>query len=551
MKLTLQIGSTGKNLWFLPVVFWCTACQKNPLDGLSIMIDPRIMEYTFVLEIYDARTGGPLGQAQNLQIEFSGSLANEVLNNNGRRIYDIIDGRMSLGLHPRVQIPPSGEQILNIRFTATGYQEKRIKVKFSAQIPKNQWLPVALINTWAPPPGMAVTDTILTLGSDGTLMNNTLIQTGNIGLPGNHLQNISLSLPMGTRFILENGDTLSSFANLSIEILSFDALNPYSQSYFPGGFTPDGVQNVPGYAPLPSGANLYFVNAGFTSIELKSGEQFIQRFSQPVEIIMEMDPAILNPMTGNALQIGDSIPVWSYSNLSNRWTYETMGVIERNPVNAKQLVRHFTNHLSWFATAWYGNRCPSATQIVFNIPNYPPGIRDIFLIEFVKPGTNQLVHSGARFYTSMYNGETCYFYNSPAYNSNNQQIVMEAKVYNRARTELLGNSSILTCNQTSSVLLNLPAPFVCSLDVTGVCATKSYVRFRPSFPLYYKRTGSSETFTYLGYVANGNFTTIDIDSAGAYDFRSYFNGKTYDTSMVIDRRNFYYEIEMGDYCNNF
>ncbi len=509
------------------------------------------MEYTFVLEIYDARTGQSLSQNQNLHVEFTGSLAGDVLNNNGRRTYDIIDGRMSLGLHPRVQIPPQGEQILNIRFTANGYLEKNLQVKFSAQASKNQWIPVALIQVLAPPPGMSVTDTTVGLGSDGSLVNPVVVQTGNIGLTGNHFQNVTMSLSPGTRFVLENGDTLQSPASLNFEVLSFDAPNPYTQAYFPDGFTPNGVLNVPGYANQPLGADLYFVTAGFTSIEIKANGQFVHKFSQPVEIIMDVDPSIINPLNGNPLQIGDSIPLWSYSNQSSKWTYEKMGIIEQNPLNQKLIVRNSTNHLSWYALAWYGSRCSSATQIVFNIPNYPPGIRDIFWIDFVRPGTNQLVRSGVQMVTSMYNGEIFYFYNAPATNSNNQAVTMQAKVYNKERTEFLASSGAFTCGQSSSVLLNIPAPFVCSLDVTGICAAKSYVRFRPSFPLYFKRSGSSSSYNYLGYVANGIFTTIDIDSNVVYDFRSYFNGKTYDTTMIIQQRNFVYEIEMGEYCNNF
>lgn len=509
------------------------------------------MEYTFILEIYDARTGQPLSQNHNLLVEFTGFLAGDVLNNNGRRTYEITDGRMSLGLHPRVEIPPNDEQILNIHFSANGYLEKNIQVKFSAQGSKNQWIPVALIQTLAPPPGMAVTDTALTLGSDGALTNNVVIQTGNLGLTGNHLQNIKMNLSAGTRFILANEDTLQSTAFLNFEVLSFDALNPYTQSYFPEGFTPNGVQNVPGYANQPTGADLYFVTAGFTSIEIKANGQFIHKFTQPIEIIMELDPEIINPLNGNPLQIGDSIPLWSYSNQSSQWTFEKMGIVEQNPSNQRMIVRNLTNHLSWYALAWYGSRCSSATQIVFLIPNYPPGIRDIFWIEFIRPGTNQLVHSGARMATSMYNGEIFYFYNAPATNSNNQAVTMQARIYNKARTELLASSGVIACGQSSNVLLNLPAPFVCNLDVTGICATKSYVRFKPSFPLYYKRSGTSAPYNYLGYVTNGIFTTIDIDSNVAYDFRSYFNGKTYDSSMVIQQRNFIYDIEMGEYCDNF
>ena len=130
---------------------------------------------------------------------------------------------------------------------------------------------------------------------------------------------------------------------------------------------------------------------------------------------------------------------------------------------------------------------------------------------------------------------------------------MQAKIYSSpSKTQLLATSSPFNCGMTQQVTVNIPAPPApVSLDVTGVCANKSYVQFRPSFPLYYKAATSTGPYDYLGYVNNGSFSTTSLNIGSTYKFRSYFNGQTIDSTMTIDRNNFIYTIEMGSYCNNF
>jgi hypothetical protein len=115
----------------------------------------------------------------------------------------------------------------------------------------------------------------------------------------------------------------------------------------------------------------------------------------------------------------------------------------------------------------------------------------------------------------------------------------------------LATSTTFSCGQTGQVTLNLQPPFVCNLDVTGICASKSYVQFRPSFPLYYKAATSTGPYEYLGYVSMGAFSTTSLTLGSTYKFRTYFDGQTIDSTMTVNQSNFIYTIEMGSYCDNF
>ena len=535
------------------------SCSRDPLAGISIVIDPQLMEYTAMVEILDANDREALSViGDNLQVTFEsvpGSFpASDLLNNNGKRVYDIIDGRLSIGLHPRVEIAPGEIKSVMMRVTAEGYQDKTTYIYFQ-QDQKSQNVFVSMINLEDPPSGVGTSDTAVTLGSGGTTTTPIVISTANSstgGGSGNTNQDVEIAIPSGTQFKNEAGTTVSG-ADLKVEVVSFDARDSNALANFPGGFSPNGVLNLPGAGGNRSDSNeVYFQTGGFTSVDMTVGNQAIRSFNQPINVSVDVDSLTINPNTGTVVQVGDSLPIWSYDNQTAAWSYERVGVITRDN-SGKMKVSFPTTHLSWFNLDWYGVRCGSDTRLQVNVPNLPTGVKRYFWIEIVHAGTNQLVTSWAASNQFIGNGELVNFQSVPFRNTANQVVNMQAKIYSSpSKTQLLATSSPFNCGMTQQVTVNIPAPPApVSLDVTGVCANKSYVQFRPSFPLYYKAATSTGPYDYLGYVNNGSFSTTSLNIGSTYKFRSYFNGQTIDSTMTIDRNNFIYTIEMGSYCNNF
>jgi hypothetical protein len=534
-----------------------SSCNKEPFSGINIVVDPQLMEYTAVVEIYDAKDREALAVVgDNLQVTFEsvpGSFpASEVLNNNGKRIYDIIDGRMSIGLHPRVNIAPSEIKSVMMRITADGYQDKTTYLYFRESL-KSQTVFISMINLEAPPSGVGTSDTSISLGSGGTTSTPVVISTAN-PTPGGGTtnQNVEIAIPSGTQFKNDAGVVVTG-SDLKVQVASFDARDSNALVNFPGGFAPNGVLNLPGSGGNRSDSNeIYFQTAGFTAVDMTVSNVPIRSFNQPINISVDVDSLTINPNTGNPVQVSDSLPIWSYDNETARWSYERVGVITRDS-SGKMKVSFPTTHLSWFNLDWYGARCASPTRLQVNIPNLPSGVKQYFWIEIVHAGTNQLVTQWAANNQYIGNGEVIDFLQVPFRNTANRVVNMEAKIYRSpSKTQLLATSSQFSCGMTQPVTVNIPAPPPpVSLDVTGVCANKSYVQFRPSFPLYYKASTSTGPYDYLGYVINGVFSTTSLNLGSTYKFRSYFNGQTLDSTMTINQPNFQYTIEMGSYCDNF
>ena len=541
------------------VMFLLGSCNKDPLGGISIVIDPQLMEYTAMVEILDAKDREALTVlGDNLQVTFEsvpGSFpASEVLNNNGKRVYDIIDGRMSIGLHPRVSIAPGEIKAVMMRITADGYQDKTTYLYFQQSL-KSQTVFVSMINLEAPPSGVGTSDTAIALGSGGTTSTAVVVTTANSatgGGGGNTNQDVEITIPAATQFKNDAGVVVTG-TDLKVQVASFDAGDSNALANFPGGFSPNGVLNLPGSGGNRSDSNeVYFQTGGFTAVDMTVNNVPIRSFNQPINVSVDVDSLTINPNTGNPVQVGDSLPIWSYDNQTAKWSYERVGVIVRDP-SGKMKVDFPTTHLSWFNLDWYGVRCGSPTRLQVNIPNLPAGVKQYFWIEIVHAGTNQLVTAWAANNKLIGNGEIIDFLSVPFRNTANQLVNMQAKIYrSSSKAELLATSGNFSCGMTQPVTINIPAPPTpITLDVTGVCNNKSYVQFRPSFPLYYKAANSTGPYNYLGYVNNGAFSTTSLNVGSTYKFRSYFNGQTIDSTMTINQTNFIYTIEMGSYCDQF
>lgn len=540
-------------------LFLLGSCNKDPLSGISIVIDPQLMEYTAMVEIFDAKDREALSVlGDDLQVTFEsvpGSFpASDVLNNNGKRIFEIIDGRMSIGLHPRITIAPGEIKSVMMRITARGYQDKTTYLYFQQSL-KTQNVFVSMINLEAPPSGVGTSDTSITLGAGGTTSTALVVNTSNSatgGGSGNTNQNVEISIPAGTQFKNEAGVVVTG-TDLRVQVASFDARDSNALVNFPGGFSPNGVLNVPGSGGNRSDSNeVYFQTGGFTAVDMNVNNVPIRSFNQPINVTVDVDSLTINPITGNPVQVGDSLPIWSYDNQTATWSYERVGVIVRNN-NGKMKVDFPTTHLSWFNLDWYGRRCSSPTRLQMNIPNLPAGVKQYFWIEIVHAGTNQLVTQWAASNKLIGNGEVIDFLSVPFRNTANQLVNMQAKIYRSpSKTQLLATSSPFSCGMTQPVNVNIPVPpSPVNLSVTGVCSSKSYVQFRPSFPLYYKAATSNGPYDYLGYVNNGVFSTTNLNLGSTYKFRTYFNGQTIDSTMTINQNNFSYTIEMGSYCDQF
>lgn len=529
------------SLSLVGLLLWSCGNPSEILDSFTIRISPELMEHTAMVEVFDAND--PTLALNNLQVSFDGEYADDLFEISGVQNFQLVDGRINLGLHPRANPTPDNPVVIKMNISADGYLAARYDLVFLAG-GDAQLVQIPLVSISNPPSGVNFRVEPGVSLSNGTLSSDYSLKVD----PGvNSSTGMEVNLPSGTSFIDRQGNAISG-SNLSLEVGHFDSDNDASLDAFPGGFTPDSVILDNGSVGTGS-----FLTAGFTTMNMTVDGVEVKSFSQPITVTMDISANAINPSTGSTVAIGDKIPVWSYDEVEGTWEYETEGDVVQGP-NGLQ-VSYQTTHLSWWNLDFYGDRCcgwrrvgsswqySQCAGVNISLPGWPAGTSEYFRVKIVWAGTNQAVSYYADRYQSLYDGKFISYYNAPS-----GQVQM--KVYDNNGNLLAQSQSFNFCSGDVNVTFNLPQPVLISFAVEGVCANNSSVSIRPSFWVYYRETGQP-WYRYLGYVYSGNGTTSKVELNKRYDFVTYFNGQRIEVlNQLVDQTNYDIQLELGSYCDD-
>jgi hypothetical protein len=99
--------------------------------------------------------------------------------------------------------------------------------------------------------------------------------------------------------------------------------------------------------------------------------------------------------------------------------------------------------------------------------------------------------------------------------------------------------------------LNTAGTSAVTLDFTGTCQNKSNFEFKPSNYIFYRISGTSAAYQYLGYMNKGIITTpLVLDTT--YDFKFVYNGQSYVVTQKVDATNYSETVDMGTtLCDTF
>jgi len=90
-----------------------------------------------------------------------------------------------------------------------------------------------------------------------------------------------------------------------------------------------------------------------------------------------------------------------------------------------------------------------------------------------------------------------------------------------------------------------------TLNFTGTCQNKSDFEFKPSNYIFYRQSGTSEAYQYLGYM-NAGVITASLVLGETYDFKFVYNGQSYIVTQKVDETNYSESVDMGTtLCDTF
>lgn len=239
---------------------------------------------------------------------------------------------------------------------------------------------------------ITVTSQPVTTKSDGSLAATSVVTPTKTGVKGT----TQLSIPDGTKVTVvdENGNQTTAQGALKVVVAyyendtsagtssTFNAANN-SLNVFPGGLdveVPSSDVDSSSSA-ASSGGRISFSSAGFTSIEIRDeAGNLVKNFDQPIDIQITVPKGTPSPdplfdtNNNKVVDAGESVPVWSYDEITGKWTREknsdgslaSVALAETSPVSDVLVGIHKTDHLSYFNLDFYGSRC-TPSSITFNL----------------------------------------------------------------------------------------------------------------------------------------------------------------------------------------
>ena len=211
-----------------------------------------------------------------------------------------------------------------------------------------------------PPDGVAVAAPASagTADSTGTTTTTTVVASSDAP------SSVELTVPSGTTVKDANGTPLTGA--LSVTVASYDSQSRSAMQAMPGSLTHAVVKNG---SALSTGS---IVIGGFSQIFVSddAGHQAAS-FSQPMPATLQLPSGTLNPLTGVAVQPGDTVPVWSLNESTGVWNNEGTGTVTAGAGGAL-LASFNVTHLSGWSVAWVldaANQC-TANITVSGAGNY-------------------------------------------------------------------------------------------------------------------------------------------------------------------------------------
>jgi len=322
----------------------CDKFSLNP-DDLDITLDMSIIKTTITVQFLDAASGELVGfdDGKQVLINVFGPDSQWVVNTTGNRRNQFLSaaGYMTAGFDPYNAKPTPNDPVeLTLVANLDGYVPTSLPISLISE--GSHDFVVNMVNVEAPPEGVSV-DRLADVGStsDGRVNENIEINTA-----GNE---VNIKLNEGTEIRDEAGQPLQG--KLDVSVAYFNPTKAQALSCFPGGLSVQ-VSNESG--TKESGA---FFSAGFVAVDItdENGKQASTFGGGNMEMDLAVDGKIINYETGEPVQAGDRVPIWSYDDKTGEWAFEKYTYLTLAP-DGLRATAHM-QHLSYWNLDWLNVAC--------------------------------------------------------------------------------------------------------------------------------------------------------------------------------------------------
>lgn len=340
---------------------------KKPTEGINLVVSTASLFEAPVLVHFENANTSSTNKPGDFEVTISGKDAALVQMGSGGDDFKASHGFLPLALKSGASPSATKPIMFNVRAEVPGFAPvvKNITITKDTVFVYN----VPLIEYSKPVDGTTVlqTESPMTAGTVSTAVN--LSPNTTASMP----EKATITIPAGTQVMDANNNVINA-AQLKSSVVQYGSGTAAIANIFPGGMSPSNVVDANG-AAIPGGVN--FVTAGLLSINMTAGTTPVKKFSQPVEIVQELQTGLINFQNGTPVKAGDVIPLWSLNEETGQWKAEGNATVNLDTVTGKLVAEYNITHLSGWNLDWawgsFGGNTSVIRPLVINlIPSQTP-----------------------------------------------------------------------------------------------------------------------------------------------------------------------------------
>ncbi|WP_338875463.1 hypothetical protein WBJ53_07560 [Spirosoma sp. SC4-14] len=520
------------------------ACQ-NPLDGVELKVKDPIPNGVVELRFYDP-AGNPLPTAN--QVTIAGPDAKEIVTTlNTTRFKINTDGNLLVAPSPLITLSNQNP----VRFTAVVAADNYLTVvqPVTLTTPNRTTRYIRRINLLKPPRTLAAARTTGRASTDGSVQKPLVQSTIQ---PTVDADRATVTIGTGTKLIDRDGQPVGG--NLTMSVIHTNARTSEATSQVPGS-------GILSYVNTPNGETLGTLRvssiAGSLTFEVyNDAYQLAKQLSQPAQLSMDLNPATINSQAGRVIQAGDSIPLYSYDAVTNRWQQEKAGIISLNSQTGRLEYRAAAPSVAAYVATWTESVCDVGP--VFRVVSSKLNNVDVnYFCKLIDAVSGAQV--GA-FYANVNNGSVIRIYNQTKGRRLKLQVYDQTDAWGKGTNGGMVAESVAaaTCNETQIPvsLSALPVPPVIKLEFYFSCpaGTKLDESSLPAeIRTQYSEAGKDQWHDLIiATRTQRSVFSYKLQLGKTYDFRASTDGGASwplrQNAYVIDKPEWVLKIKAEMYC---
>ena len=518
------------------ISFLFNSCDiKDPIAGLEVRLQTLTRTTTITLDFRDANTGNQVS-GTTITVFFEGDNKENIISTVNQKINNISTNTGFVNFAIEDHIVPS--QNSPVKFIAvvntSGYLSTSTNITISKE--GSNFIPVFLASESAPPNGViSNTETkgtsVIGTGTDQDI-------TVSSGEESNSQGSADIFVPQGTELKDRNGNTLTG--DIKTTVTYFNPEDDESLQSFPGGFAVT-VSDESGVE-----RDVTFVTGGFAAIEMTVNGVPVESFGPGVEINIDIPPNTINPQTGDPIQPGEDVPLWSYNEDNGKWKFETTLKVPTTsqPNGTYRVTYKNVEHLSWYNIDWALARCEFGSTINFSGSGYSFLVAKIFRI--ISGSSQLLLSAGVNASDPSFIVE-----NAPV-----QEAGVTYKVEAYQNDVLIGSLDGITDICAGAYTVPVVGTTTNCTDVNVI--VRAYCRDRdpvlvvnPNIDIYISADDGAN-YILAGTMVNGEITLTCLQLGKDYYFKVLYDGEWYEDHTQITEASYDFDFDLpAEVCDDF